>query len=449
MDAPPDQSPKECSTLRSQEQRVREKADAAVEILAAMDFVAAASLLRIGHIRVTRQEDIQTACLRREGTDLSICLDASFCDRPQNDVTCILLHEILHHVMRHLESTGNIGSDAYLSNVVADAFINRLIHLIDPRLSQFFRDYYDQDKSPALFLRGRPKPPTISDTQMHRLLYQAKISEADLYDYFSRQGLELDPDLVLVGDHGKAGNPIDEGAIPELVEEIKNTLPASNEAGEVANKLEALVEQFVKSRCIDKIGNIDKVFRANLAESCKAQIIQTVLGDIKDLPQRRVFMPETVHRQDVISVMAGVDPFLWRSFEPESKHGSANVYLDVSGSMKKYLDLIYGCCIAFEEYLDTDIYLFSDKISPVTIPELRAGKVKTTHGTDFDCVIEHALDGSACKSILFTDGYAKLTKRLETAFSQSQKTITGVLTDRGSERQISTFCHQIHRLPAL
>jgi predicted metal-dependent peptidase len=51
--------------------------------------------------------------------------------------------------------------------------------------------------------------------------------------------------------------------------------------------------------------------------------------------------------------------------------------------------------------------MYSNKISRITLKELKGGKVETTGGTDFDCVMNHAasLPHGVKKVVAFTDGY--------------------------------------------
>ncbi|NDE23129.1 MAG: hypothetical protein EBZ96_09790, partial [Synechococcaceae bacterium WB9_3_282] len=106
------------------------------------------------------------------------------------------------------------------------------------------------------------------------------------------------------------------------------------------------------------------------------------------------------------------------------------------------------CCLAFEEYLATDIYLFSNQIETIQLGNLKAGAVKTTFGTDFDCVVEHFLERpNLNRAVIFSDGYAGLDEALKERLQASQQEMIGVLTPRGQERVMKEFCAEIFHMP--
>ena len=49
------------------------------------------------------------------------------------------------------------------------------------------------------------------------------------------------------------------------------------------------------------------------------------------------------------------------------------------------------------------VFQFSNKIAETTIDEMGRGVVKSTGGTDFDCIIEHAVKNDYRKIIVFGD----------------------------------------------
>ena len=161
---------------------MEEKARAAIEQLAGSDLAAAASVLRVGKIEVS-EDQVETAALQMEQgfsqAKFKIVLNAEFCDRPQRDVQAIMLHELLHHVMRHLEEPA-LGPNRMLCNVVQDAFINRTIHLASSELAQFMAEYYQEDQMPGLMLRPDSKPDQ-DNQQLYQALYRGQLTERDLY----------------------------------------------------------------------------------------------------------------------------------------------------------------------------------------------------------------------------------------------------------------------------
>ena len=82
---------------------------------------------------------------------------------------------------------------------------------------------------------------------------------------------------------------------------------------------------------------------------------------------------------------AGIAPFHYHNERPQIttvQHGLA-VYLDVSGSVNRYLPKIIALLRCLENELKS-IFLFSNEVVEVPFKTLLAGRVQTTFGTDFD-----------------------------------------------------------------
>ena len=81
------------------------------------------------------------------------------------------------------------------------------------------------------------------------------------------------------------------------------------------------------------------------------------------------------------------------------------IYLDVSGSTNPYIDEIVRLIANVSNELDY-VWGFSDFIHKHTIKELDEGKITTSGGTDFDCVLDHAEKEQFEHIVVITDGYA-------------------------------------------
>jgi len=421
-----------------------------------MDLAAAASVLRVGHIEVVDDPSIPTAALQREHgfsqARFRIVLNEEFCDRSQRDVTAIILHELLHHVMRHLDGE-RLGPNHHLSNIVEDAFINRTIHLLNPDLSGFFSDFYQEDTMPQLLLRPNSRPSASSDLQLYRALQEGHITEADLYAALQQSGADKSP-VQLIGSHD---DPLDgRSAIPaagaeELIKEISEQMKTRGNRGRTeASKLEKLAEDFLKLRQAQRAAPLQRAMQRAVTEHLQSALLQKVVGSSGKPVSRSPLMPERPSRPDMYWVLAGMEPVLWRIPENAQERGAVAVYLDVSGSMSNYIATVYECCLAFEEYLATDIYLFSNQVETIQIDQLKAGKVRTTYGTDFDCVVDHFLEHPELRrAVLFSDGYAGLDRSLHQKLQASNQEIIGVITPRGQRRTMESFCAEIFQMPEL
>jgi predicted metal-dependent peptidase len=112
-------------------------------------------------------------------------------------------------------------------------------------------------------------------------------------------------------------------------------------------------------------------------------------------------------------------------------YGACHVYVDVSGSMGRYVDEIYSilCNRSICDLLHEKIHLFSTKIEDITKKELKARVIDTSFGTDFDCIFEHMLKNDVRRALIFTDGYAnEVNKDLQDKMKQKKIQIIGVFT---------------------
>ncbi len=110
----------------------------------------------------------------------------------------------------------------------------------------------------------------------------------------------------------------------------------------------------------------------------------------------------------------------WSPFLPDAcwegtrrqQDGTAQVYLDVSGSMDHEMPIIVNLLGRLGRHIRRPFWAFSDKVAPATIEK---GKLKTstTGGTSMACVLDHVAQTRPDAAIVVTDGYIeKLDKRL-------------------------------------
>lgn len=424
--------------------RVEAKARRAIEALASRDLAAAASVLRVGRIEVV-EKGVETAALQLERgfseNRFKIVLGAEFCDRPQRDVEALLLHELLHHVMRHLEEE-EIGSNGLLCNVVQDAFINRTIDAASPELSAFMAEYYDPSEMPCALLRPGSEPET--DQELYEALYAGQITEVDLYK--SLEGQIEDEQLAqvkLLGSHERGEAPaLTDGQAKQVLEELKEQLERcgkGDQASPVRDQLQ-LLQQAAKAKRREEV---ERAFKRALCASLGSASSEE---GSQEGERRSPLMPQHPHRADLYWTLSGIDPFLWRSPDRKGEGGCA-VYLDVSGSMYRSIELVYSSCLALEDLLAAEIYLFSNQVAQIDLRQLKEGAVETTMGTEFSCVAEHMLERADIeKAIIFTDGYATMPQELSDRLEAERRELIGVVTPDGSDAQMG-FCREIFRMP--
>jgi hypothetical protein len=164
-------------------------------------------------------------------------------------------------------------------------------------------------------------------------------------------------------------------------------------------------------------------------------------------------VPSPSDRRAAVMRGLGAQPLLyWRpARQPRrGRAGRTRVYLDVSGSMGPYVPFLYGALVALREYVEPDIYLFSTAVSRISLRELEQGRLETTHGTEIDCVIAHALQHRVRKMLIVTDGYVgePTAARVE-AIRRSGLDIRVALTPEGWRPDLETITARLDELPAL
>ena len=116
-------------------------------------------------------------------------------------------------------------------------------------------------------------------------------------------------------------------------------------------------------------------------------------------------------RREVAWLAAGLTPALYPVAlpEPDEDPEQVHLYLDVSASMVDTHALLFGLALHLGPRLGRQAWLFSTRVYPATPRELEEGRLRTTGGTDFDCVLRHALAYGFSRILVVTDGWADLS----------------------------------------
>ena len=109
---------------------------------------------------------------------------------------------------------------------------------------------------------------------------------------------------------------------------------------------------------------------------------------------------------------------IWDSFIPPATGsttlskpaGSAQIYLDVSGSMNREMPLLITLLWKLKRYIKRPFWAFSDVVAPAVI-EKGLLKADTTGGTSMSCVLEHIAQTRPSSAVVFTDGYIETVDR--------------------------------------
>ncbi|MBL4844450.1 MAG: VWA domain-containing protein [Planctomycetes bacterium] len=132
------------------------------------------------------------------------------------------------------------------------------------------------------------------------------------------------------------------------------------------------------------------------------------IGSGYDPSTQRPDVVPSVDRRAALLLSQGVCPIFFRSPALDAKREElrVRVYVDVSGSTGSAQPLIYGLLSQLSQVLQPPVHLFSNEVSDISLAELAKGRRRTTWGTDFDCLLEHALEAGYQRILVVTDGYA-------------------------------------------
>ena len=172
-----------------------------------------------------------------------------------------------------------------------------------------------------------------------------------------------------------------------------------------ANLKKIMLERFTTQRKVDKF---------------KVSIQQPRIG-VSPIP----IQPS---KRDFVLLASGVPPFHYHNVayrEAFQEKGLA-IYLDVSGSVSQHIPKIIGLLRSLKQNLNT-IFLFSNEVVEVPFTSLLKGQIKTTYGTDFNCIANHILANRFERAVILTDGYASLANEKQKELKQRRLRVLTVL----------------------
>lgn len=156
------------------------------------------------------------------------------------------------------------------------------------------------------------------------------------------------------------------------------------------------------------------------SKSFETQLVEEYILDRISKKARSVFtdsepeesmLPLRISNRDAFRLALGWYPLSYENeIEKEDKKGGLAVYVDVSGSFEAYIPYTLGVIEAMEDVVEK-IFQFSNIVSEISMEDLKKNNVRivTTGGTDFDCIVRHAVDNNFDKVMIITDGWADVT----------------------------------------
>ncbi|MEK6537055.1 MAG: hypothetical protein AABZ63_06185, partial [Actinomycetota bacterium] len=352
----------------------------------------------------------------------------------EQDLLCLVLHELLHPMFGHF-----VYGPGELENLGADMVINATITHVFAQASgngSLFCTFYAPHG-----IQGLLRPGSNMWDSRYADLYAA------FYEPWRRGGANLSTGeviqtlkiltptihmdtIVLLGGHGSEGKGEQsaedlEGLSSETLCDIAEDLKKAAKRGfdRRAGFNEGLYDLFLE--VLKGHLSIKKALLSKFATKQKVDNFKTFGHRTRTTTSP---IPLNPSKRDLVLLSAGIVPFHYhnhvQAVTPQ-QHGLA-VYLDVSGSVNEHLPRIIGLLQSLKKDLKT-ILLFSNKVVEVALAALLKGQLRTTYGTDFNCIATSILDRGYDKAVILTDGYAGMNEDLS---KQLQKARVRTLTVR-------------------
>ncbi|MDX2159816.1 MAG: VWA domain-containing protein [bacterium] len=422
------------------------------------------TLCRLAGIKASRE--IPTAAVEvgfRSRLLLNPDFVGQYCERDEH-LFLLVMHELYHVILAH---TQLYSRPTLAHNIAFDAIINAGLsrQFNRPEYRGFFEVLNKADEFPGCLLRPpegwpyHPQYPNIAEPQgandiLRRLyppapfgrwqppLYEDILNLLKRYiqEKIAKGEIVLTP--FMLGDHDenpKDGRAVADEFFGDVVRRVSEHWPPapfmSRQRGGGDNM----------SEWMSGIGT-----PAEEARRAFTMLLQRALALPTGTQQRRArtpvpgitgmgVLPNPRDRHAPARTKLNVQGLLWvqpgivRARAAIPKH-RAFIYLDVSGSMNTLLPHLMGLLIPFVKRGDAAVFQFSTKVEPVTLDALKAGKVRTTQGTDIACVVKHLLETEPVvhRALILTDGFTGIPRPEAVRRLREQRTVVHVVLPTGN-----------------
>ena len=445
-------------------------------------FEGHASLIlsSIKRIVVVKEDSpyFSTMGITKEGT---LYISQTFWDNHMQDsdaLATVLMHELMHVIGGDVMTfkTKEDDPDYELRNqadlIAMDSRINAYICAnkkeINP--SKFFKSFYNSEAIEKDFLTKLLRPDSVFDyskeqqklKEFYNTFYGTDefCNHKDLSDFVfeilkkrQKDSPQEKHKVILLGSHGEDGEELSdadlEGCKVEVVEENSDSGSAPGDKDQTDEDIkEAILEQVSAELGYSKEAGYSPHAAQSILDmsgriSAKLSLVKfknmlsdSVFANVKAQARRRIakysyspVLPNSPSSMDLILMSAGVPPLLWRSKKYATVYDKQllPIYLDVSGSTYAYLPDIIKMIVNASKEIEY-VWGFSNKIAKHSIDDLKQGKINSTGGTDFNCILQHAIENKFKHIVVITDGYASTPRQFVNSHEQRVPEIKSVST---------------------
>ena len=390
--------------------------------------------------------------------------------RTETEVKALICHEFLHVLLRHTDRQAPATTAEHLA---LDAVINAIVHrTLGPKASALMSRYYADARGPFRLLR----PPTAIEREnrptpwWHRQdsevlppwtgLYEGRLVADDIRDLAESllpkaqrgQGLWLgNHDAAPARDGGGAPAAPTTPAEEALRAAIETALKSMNGGG-VFRSPNGRGLGAAAYTCL--VRPADSGVARWLREThfiLKRHLAPDSRSHVHSADSHRVVLPVLSPGDRRAALRAQWSPFLpdahWNATTP-GRRQSAQVYLDVSGSMNAEMPHIVRLLGQLKRYIHSPFWAFSTVVAPARI-ERGCLVADTTGGTSMKCVLEHIARTRPSAAVVVTDGYIEPLTRAAVAAAAATRLHVIVTRDGTTEPfgRVGLPYTQLGRLP--
>lgn len=406
------------------------------------------------HKMVLEWGDVETACATRRGGRQVITLGRRFFAERVKTLAfgsqCVL-HEIMHHLFRHLLVMDELTEKGYsrrVQNLAQDAIINAYLDSVG--CAGFFEEFYE-DRGEMAFLR--PNSPTLMGSgscvsheewaaffgvqpelfslsgwecmDFYRRLYRLDVTLEAALEFFQKLADSCPPsEGLFVGSHNEDGTESG-GACPEFGDGIGSggappetcphrnasssaDLPGQKSSGGGRSVDENFFSVDDARKTLEEIGLIEARSRRSF-EQVIARITQNAqkpgLTRTGTMMSRR--MPAKLSGRDMINVARGRG--LFRRSQYLLKE--VVIFFDMSGSVDEYVPFMVGLMRSFKRAeLDVRAVCWADGAKQISYDQFLRGELPSHQaigfGTNGEAVAKYIRDNGITQAVIITDNLA-------------------------------------------
>ncbi len=333
--------------------------------------------------------------------------------RTDQHVKAVICHEFLHVLLRHTE---RIAAFSPAEHVAFDAVINAIIHReLGDDYSEFMSRYYAKEKGVRRLLRPPTRTERTPDFGSRSPLMRAWVSLynglliADDIADLARDVLDVktvpSTGTVLIGGHDHTEFV---GELPEVLQEaLDQALKSMNGCGIWRSPKERGVGANAYRAAIPGVSEGVQRWRRETLEVLRRHLVpdpKAVRHDTRPLHFTVPVLSPGDRRATLRALWSPLLPEALWSTEQRLRGGTAQVYLDVSGSMNAEMPLIIGLLARLGRFIHKPLWAFSNVVAKAEIVNGRL-LADTTGGTSMGCVLEHIAETRPAAAVVVTDGY--------------------------------------------